>query len=355
MIDCIIVGQGLAGTVLAHTFNKEGKKILIVEEGSSDAASGVAAGIYNPVTGKRMVKTWKANAIFPYLKGFYKEMEVLLGEKFLYELPIYKPFGSIEEQNHWISQSSFSDVEDLVNTSVPDFKYEKFINNKFGGFETLMSGYVDVVKMISLYRAFLIKNNSYTKKKFNFLDITFNEDHVEWNGVKSKKIIFCEGYKTTYNPYFKWLPFVLAKGELLTVKMEGVDTESIINKGVFILPMGQSVYKVGATYQWDYKDNNISESARDEITQKLDALVKVPYKIIKQESGIRPTVKDRRPILGLHPQFKTLGIFNGLGTKGVSLAPFFASMLYDFLEKGENLDPEVDIKRFIPLYYSLKE
>jgi glycine/D-amino acid oxidase-like deaminating enzyme len=355
MIDYIIVGQGLAGTVLAHVFKKEGREVIIAEEESRDAASSVAAGIYNPVTGKRMVKTWKANILFPFLEKFYKDMELLLNEQFLYDLPIYKPFGSIEEQNHWISQSAFADVEDLVNTSISASKYDQFIHNKYGGFETLRSGFLDVAKLISLYRSYAIKNGFYVKKKFQFTDMTFKDGYVEWNGIKSKRLIFCEGYKATFNPYFKWLPFVLAKGELLTVKTRDEGPDAIINKGVFMLPQGKNVYKVGATYQWDYKDNAISEAAKQELTQKLDLLIKVPYEVTRQESGIRPTVKDRRPILGLHPQFKTLGIFNGLGTKGVSLAPYFAKMLCDFLEKGEDLEPEVNIERFIPLYYSLKE
>jgi glycine/D-amino acid oxidase-like deaminating enzyme len=355
MIDYIIVGQGLAGTVLSYALQKEGRKVIVAEAESADGASKVAAGIYNPVTGKRMVKTWKANDLFHFLEKFYKEMERSLGEKFLYELPIYKPFGSIEEQNHWVSQSSFADIEDLVNTAVPVSKYEKFINNKHSGFETLRSGYLDLWKMISLYKLFLIEKDLYLKKKFNAVDMVFHEECVEWNGIRAKKIIFCEGYKATENPYFKWLPFVLAKGELLTVKMEGPKPDAIINKGVFILPLGNNTYKVGATYQWDYKDNDISESAREELIQKLELLLKVPYQVINQECGIRPTVKDRRPIIGLHPQFKFLGIFNGLGTKGVSLAPYYADMFCRFLEKGENLDREVNIERFIPLYYTLKE
>jgi glycine/D-amino acid oxidase-like deaminating enzyme len=355
MVDYIIVGQGLAGTVLAHALHKEGKTILVAEDESPDAASRVAAGLYNPVTGKRMVKTWKANDLFPFLEMFYKEMEDQLGENFLHELPIYKPFGSIEEQNHWISQTSFADIKDLVDTSVPASKYAQFIDNKYGGFETLRSGYLDVWKMVSLYKLFLIENDLYVKNKFDPLDMVFHEDCVEWNNIKAKKIIFCEGYKATLNPYFNWLPFVLAKGELITVKMDNADINGIINKGVFVIPLGKGEFKVGATYQWDYKDNNISDSAEKELSQKLEMLMKVPFKVIKQECGIRPTVKDRKPFIGLHPQYKFLGIFNGLGTKGVSLAPFYATMFCRFLEYGEELDHDINIDRFIPLYYTLKE
>jgi glycine/D-amino acid oxidase-like deaminating enzyme len=207
--------------------------------------------------------------------------------------------------------------------------------------------------MIALFRLVLTKNEIYIKKKFEYSDIVFYEDYVEWNGIKAKKIIFCEGSQATSNPYFKWLPFVLTKGELLSVKMEGMTVESIINKGVFIMPTANGLHKVGATNLWDFKDNEISSSAKLELTQKLDLITKVPYKVILQETGIRPTVKDRRPLIGLHPEIKTLGIFNGLGTKGVSLAPFYATMFCNFLEKGEDLDREVNIERYIPLYYTL--
>jgi glycine/D-amino acid oxidase-like deaminating enzyme len=355
MYDYIIIGQGLAGTVLSYLLQKNGRKILVAEDESADSASAVAAGIYNPITGKRMVKTWKAGELFPVLENFYREMEKDLKADFLFQQPVYKPFGSIEEQNHWISQTAFADLEDLVNTNVPVERYNDYIHNKYGGFETSRSGYLDVSGMVEAFRRHLIRTDSYIKKSFSSIDLDFKGDHTVWNGISGRKIIFCEGHKATVNPFFKWLPFVLAKGELLTVRIKNFEKKSILNKGVFILPLGDDIYKIGATYVWDFQDNKITEAAREEILLKLDQMIKVPYEVIKQEAGIRPAVKDRRPIIGLHPQFKTLGIFNGLGTKGVSLGPYFAQSFYDFLENNAEIDKEVSIERFKQLYYQLKE
>jgi hypothetical protein len=167
MYDYIIIGQGLAGTVLSYILKKNGKKILVAEDENPDSASAVAAGIYNPITGKRMVKTWKAGVIFPVLEEFYSDMEKDLNTRFLFQHPVYKPFGSIEEQNHWISQTSFADVEDLVNINVPIERYSDFIHNKYGGFETSRSGYLDVSGMISAFKENLIQRDSYIKKSFS--------------------------------------------------------------------------------------------------------------------------------------------------------------------------------------------
>jgi glycine/D-amino acid oxidase-like deaminating enzyme len=355
MYDYIIIGQGLAGTVLSYILQKNGKNILVAEDESPDSASAVAAGIYNPITGKRMVKTWKAAALFPVLEEFYAGMEKDLNTRFLFQHPVYKPFGSIEEQNHWISQTSFADIENLVNINVPIERYSDFIHNKYGGFETFRSGYMDVSVLVSVFRERLIQTDAYIKKSFDSIDLDFKENHVIWDGISAKRIIFCEGHKVIANPFFNWLPFVFAKGELLTLRIKDFEKHTILNKGVFILPVGNDIYKVGSTYVWDYKDNNITEEAKAELTLKLEQMIKVPYEIIKQEAGIRPAVKDRRPLLGLHPQFKTLGIFNGLGTKGVSLAPYFALSFYDFLENHIEIDKEVSIERFKQLYYQLKE
>jgi glycine/D-amino acid oxidase-like deaminating enzyme len=354
MYDYIIIGQGLAGTALSYLLQKNEKKILVAEDEGPDAASAVAAGIYNPITGKRMVKTWKAGELFPMLEDFYSGMQKDLDATFLFKRPVYKPFGSIEEQNHWISQTSFADVEDLVNVDIPIERYSSYIHNKYGGFETFRSGYLDVSGMISLFRKQLIKTESYIKKSFRPIDLEFRNDHIVWNGIQSRRIIFCEGHKVTANPFFNWLPFVPAKGELLTVKIKNFEKDTILNKGIFILPVGDDVYKIGATYVWDFKDSHITAEAKEELTLKLEQLIKVPYEIIKQEAGIRPAVKDRRPILGLHPQYQALGIFNGLGTKGVSLAPYFAQIFYDFLENHAEIDKEASIERFKLLYYQLK-
>lgn len=346
--DYLIVGKGLAGTVLAHTFLRSGKKVLVIDDEPESSSSHVAAGVFNPITGKRMVKSWKAEILFPYLLTFYKSIEEKLGARFLFTIPIYKPFSSIEEQNFWISQTAYKDFDHLLQIET-NSNYNNIIQDASGGYITQNTGYVNLITFLEASKNFFLSKNSYINSVFKAEDLALNENSVSWKGIKAKKVIFCEGFKATNNPYFSGLPFVLAKGEVLTIKIEHFLDEVIFKKGVFILPIGNKEYKVGATYEWNFTHNDITEKAQKELTSKLEELIKSPYSILKQEAGIRPTVKDRRPIIGLHPKLKTLAIFNGLGTKGVSLAPYFANQLFRFLEMGENLENEVNIERFYSL------
>ena len=354
MLDFIIIGQGLAGSVLGYMLLKRGKKTLVADSLQTKSASEVAAGIFNPITGKRMLKTWRADEFFPFMIDFYEGLQKELKGNFLHLRPIYKPFASIQEQNHWIAQSAFADVESFVSASLNLSNYEDYIFNSFGGFQTRQSGNLDVKTMIELCRHYFTEHEAFAQEDFRSIDLQIEEDYVVWKGRKAKQILFCEGSKALQNPFFNWVPFVPAKGEVLTLKVKGLTQDVIFNKAAFIMPFSENTFKAGATYEWDFVNEEPSEMGRQEIERKMDGFLKLPYEVIGHEAAVRPTIKDRRPVIGLHPQYKTLAIFNGLGTKGVSLAPFFASNFCDFLEGTKDLDATVNINRFQKLYYTLQ-
>jgi glycine/D-amino acid oxidase-like deaminating enzyme len=347
MLDFIVVGQGIAGTVLGLELLKRQKKVIIINHSSYKSSSEVAAGIYNPITGKRSVKSWKSDLLFPSLENFYKDNEQLLGSTFLHPMPIYKPFSSVAEQNHCVSTLGME--EGLADISLDVSKYKDFIYDEFGGFKTQCSGYVNVKKLLAEARNHFQGLAIYKETPFQYHDIVIKEHGIFWKGYEAKKILFCEGAHAIKNPFFNWLPFVLTKGELLTISIEHFPEDVIFSKSVFLVPTEKQIYKTGSTYEWQYHDEEVSEKAKKELVTKLEMLVKKPYHIIGQESGLRPTVRDRRPLIGIHPQYPGLGIFNGLGTKGVSLAPYFARCFADFLESGKELEQEVNIQR----HYSL--
>ena len=351
MLDYILVGQGLGGSVLAWTLLKRGRKVLVIDKGEN-FCSTVAGGLYNPVTGRRMVKTWKAASLFPFLKKFYQEAEKELQLNFLHFKSIYKPFSSIEEQNHWISSRATEDDFVKVHLKFPEM--DAFLQNNFGGFETNHSGYVEVSKFLSGIRTYLEKNNSYQLENFDLKDLVIEKDGVGWKNFRAKKVIFCEGFFLKENSLFNWIPFSPVKGETLTVSIDNFPETHIVNKDVFILPLGNSLFKVGGTFDYDLHLKP-TEKGREELSLKLKKLLKIPFSIIDQQVGIRPASKDRRPLIGLHPKYPSLGLFNGLGTKGVSLAPFFANQFAAFMDGEEELDPDVNIQRYYSLYYDLKQ
>lgn len=343
--DYIIAGGGLAGVTLAHQLLRYNKNFILFDEGKN-LTSQVAPGLFNPITGRKMVKTWKANEIFPYLIDFYKKTEALVESEFLYEKTIYRPFLSAEEQNDWIGKSSDPAFNKFIKAVKTKSQYDGRFNDPFGGIELNYSGWLNIPQYLkSSFRYF--ENTGTCKivrERFELSDLIVEEDEVTYKGVKGHKIIFCEGVELKNNHYFNWLPLQLLKGEILEVELP-FESSVIFNRGIFILPV-EKIYKVGATYVHKNVSLSTTDEARQILENKLRGLVQTDYKVVGQRVGIRPTTKDRRPFLGKHPSNNTLYIFNGLGTKGVSLSPYFANHFVEYLEEGKDLMKDININRF---------
>ncbi len=355
-VDYLIVGQGLAGTLLSYHLLKRGSKIKILDAvqlgaAHQQTASYAAAGIFNPVTGRAMVKTWRADELFPYLHACYQELEQLLETQFLYKKNIYRPFSSVREQNEWIPKGDNKEFAPYVEYVSDQPVFEKDAYDEMGGLMLRQSGYVDLPQLVGAYREYLEKQGVFEKHNFseNLLDI--HDDHIQYNGCYARKIIFCDGSAGRANPYFGWLPFRLVKGEVLYIKLS-VQIPVILNRGVFVLPFYNGLYKVGATYEHKDLSSDITQKAKSYLCEKLEALLKLNYEVVGQDAGVRPATKDRRPMIGLHPEYKPLGVFNGFGSKGVSLAPYFARQFAAFLEGEGTLDKAINIDRFIEDYCS---
>jgi len=352
--DIIIIGQGLAGSMLALSLLNEGLDVMVINDVEENNSSRVAAGIVNPITGKRVVKTWLADELFPALHSYYKSMETLLGVQFFYPKMIYKPYDTINEQNYSISKSGPEDYANYMNTSPDNEHYSKFIHNPLGGFEIKEGGYLDTNTFLDAAVDFLQKQNRLINQKINIDDIIIHENSVEIGEYKASKIIFCEGHHVTKNKYFNWLPFAPAKGEVLTIESKEIESENAISKGIFILPNGNNKFRVGATYAWTFDDLKVTTKAKEELTSKLEEIIKVEYDVVEHKAGIRPATKFRKPLIGQHPTHKNLGIFNGFGSKGVTLIPYFALQYVQFLKNNIELSSEVNIEQYLSLYLKSK-
>lgn len=341
--DYLVIGQGIAGSMLSYFLLKKGSKVLVADQFQPSSASNVAAGIVNPLTGRRLVKTWMAGAVFPFADCTYIELEKILNEDFWYRMNIAKIISTPGENDFLNRRKVSADYLDLI--SFPKDS-ELYGFKQPVAFEINGSGYLDMAKLIREYRKMLFEKDILVGVPFHNEEMVVDDERIFWKGYSFKRVIFCDGYKSTENPLFSWVPFVPAKGEVLTIHSTELNIDKIVMKDIFILPLGNGYYKVGATYQWDQLDGNPTLEGRNQLTQKLDAMLDCSYTIINHVGGIRPVVKDRKPCLGIHPVYKCIGIFNGLGTKGASLAPYFASHFADYLEENKPLNKETDVARF---------
>lgn len=349
-LDYIVVGQGIAGSLLAYQLMKADKKVLVLNDETLPTSSAVAGGIFNPITGKNLDKTWLADKIFPYLRTFYTSLEEEFQSNFYHETNLYRPFANQQQRQHFLRLTDEYDLGNYLKIIQPKQSDYEQVSNELGGLYTSSAGWVNVPKMLDCLRDFFKQNESYRAEKVDFTELNINENNVFYKDLAAKRIIFCEGFYSTQNPFFSWIPFNPAKGETLLADVKGYKIKEIINQGFWIIPLGEGKCRFGSTYIWDNLDWQATESGHDLITSKISKFLSPSFKITGQEAGIRPTTKDRRPFMGNHPQHTNVYIFNGLGTKGVSLAPYFAEEMLSFLETNKVLMPEANIERFYSLY-----
>lgn len=346
----IIVGAGLAGTILADTLISRGKTVLLIDEQHIHNASKVAAGLYNPVVFKRLVKSWMADELIPFMDNYYSLNQEKFNSTFYHKKQIVKVFAEENEKAFWLKKMN-EDVGRYLGNTFETKEYNACVNAPLGLAEVLSAGNLDTTVFLNSLHHFFYEKKCMVNEKFDYNDLKITENKVLYRNYTAEKIIFCEGYKSVNNPYFGYLPFKLTKGEVLTIKAPQLadiknSFDKVINKGCFILPVADNLYKAGATYEWNDLTENITEKGKNELIDKLKKILTVPFEVIEHKAGVRPTISDRRPLLGLHPEHKSLAIFNGLGTKGVMLAPYFANHFADFLEQKIVLNKEVDIARF---------
>ena len=314
-----IVGQGLAGTILAHHFLEAGISFEIWDSPETHFNSSQAAGgIFNPVTGRKLEQTWLADELFPYLFDFYPRLEATLGKRFFYPMPLFRPFAN-EEMKSWLLERKDQIHHDYLRWESEGVWVEK-------------AGWVDVTALLRASRDYFVSTGLLVESEF-----------------KGNQAIFCEGFHGQKNPLWASLPFLPAKGELMEIRSNEPSESYILNKNGFILPLGDKQFKVGATYGWKEFTNETTPEALEELTKKLALMGVEEFELVQQKTGIRPATQDRRPFVGFRPEGNA-GIFNGFGSKGVSLSPYFAKQWTDEILGKSIVNAEASIRRFYHLF-----
>ena len=344
MLDYLIIGSGLAGISFSEMALQNGKSILVLDNNSQNS-SKIAAGLYNPVILKRFSEVGQAKAHLLVMNEFFSVLEKKLNSQVDFKMPILRKFFSIEEQNNWFAASDKVNIGPYLSTRLITKKYES-IDSPFGYGEVLQTGYVDTALLLEKYKNYLITNQLFLEESFDYGLLQEETDGIRYKDIQAKHIIFAEGFGMHANPYFQHLPLDGTKGELLIIKAPLLDLDVILNTSLYILPLGNDLFKIGATYNWDDKTALPTEAGKNELVQRIKEIITCDFEIMEHHAGVRPTVKDRKPLIGTYEHHNSIHILNGLGTRGVMLGPAMAKALFENIEYQKPLDRFVDIKRF---------
>lgn len=342
-VDYIIVGQGVVGTWLSYYAQQAGKSFVVVNDSHAPAASKVASGVINPVTGRRIVQTWMIETLLPFALKAYSDLGAKLNKEIVKEAPIVLIHPSEQMQASFDYRLEHENVY-LQKNNVADF--EAFMHAPFGTGQISQSIWIDLNKMIEAWAQTLVLNQQLIDDQFKIEDLKITEYGIEWKGIQAKRILFSDGLNSMQNPYFKGLPFAPNKGEALIVEIKDLPNKAIYKHNLSIVPWKDQLFWVGSNYEWDYEDAKPSNAFRVKMETSLHQLLKIPFTIVDHITGLRPANQERRPFVGMHPSYPALGICNGMGTKGCSLAPYFAHALIDHCEYGTAIHIEASLERF---------
>ena len=344
MIEFLIIGQGICGTWLSYYLQKEKKSFVVIDNNLENSASRIAAGIINPVTGRRIVKTWMIDELFSFLVPAYQNLGerldiTAIGKRSLIDFhPTPQMKIAFDER--------LKENADFLFHPPDQNKYNEIFNYDFGFGEVDPCYIVDLKEIISRWRKQLVLNDQLLEDDFDIKRLVQYENGITYKNIKAEKIIFCDGMSSAQNPFFKNLPFALNKGEVILIEAAGIPTDHIFKKGMMLTSVAENIFWIGSNYLWEFTDDKPTEQFRLQTELLLKNWIKISFKIVEHKASVRPANIERRPFVGFHPWHKNVGILNGMGTKGCSLAPYFAKQLVDHLLYQKEILPEANIKRF---------
>lgn len=346
----LIIGGGLAGRLLSWFLVKKGANVTLVDDPRPDAATRVSAGIIMPVTGRRIVKTANAVNILPFAINFYREMQSLAQHYIFCENNILHLFNSEGNRNDWLARSAETDMQGYLSEALTPSQIHPAIKAPFGG---MMIGHSGMVRSDYLEKTLteqLTVSSHIINANISSAEWAIGNGHVFFRNERFDRMILCQGHAATNQPLTSWIPFKPAKGEILDFLSADLPDDKVIIGSGYVEPLGNGRFRAGSTYEWEQLDTLPTESARAAIIEVIEQTVRCNYTITGHHAGIRPAMIDRRPVIGFHPSHSEVGIFNGLGAKGVMQGPYYANMAAEYFLGGKEPDADVDLRRFLKHY-----
>ncbi|HRH36950.1 MAG TPA: FAD-dependent oxidoreductase [Flavobacteriales bacterium] len=336
--DIIIIGQGLAGTVLSETIADAGLRAMVFDAPLPERASVVAAGIVNPVSLRRTVLSWRASEMLAIAGAFYRDLELELESSIWHPMPMVELFPTAQEAGLWHARMKEKEYAHVLSTDATDDPGIAQLPQPYGHGTIKRCAWLDVPKLLRVHRSRAMANGSLEERKVEPSEVDVRDDGVEVHGRTAPFVVHCAG------PFHQLKGLVPVRGEGLTVKLPGLVLRSMVHRGVFMLPVGHELYRIGSTFVWDNVWSGPTDEGKRALLDRLSRVWDGPVQVVDHWAGVRPAARDRRPILG------SIGprrfVFNGLGSRGALLAPWSAEHLVQHLFPGAPLDTEVNCARF---------
>lgn len=343
MKNILIIGGGIAGCSLAWQLSKKGIRVKLLDK-QENHSSFVAAGMINPIAFRRMNLSWRVDEFLPYAQMFYRRLEDETKQKFCTPLSIRRFFASEQERGYWRQKQDLDEFQDYL-THHSDFDAPIANSNAKWGSALVKKGFrVDSEKFMKTFHHHLITKNILEYTIFNPEE--FNQKDLTYRSIQYDFVVFCCGSDNHLTPYFNDIKIEHTKGQMITVESDEIDEKESWNHKGFLLPIGNKRFKVGATIEREIREMNTTPEGLKELKGVLKNLSRGSFKVIKQIAGIRPTVYDRRPVMGEHPNYKGIYIFNGLGTKGYLMAPLLSKEMAEHILEKKELQRECLASRF---------
>jgi len=339
----LVVGAGLAGSSIALRLLWAKNDVKVVDCGTN-SSTAIAAGMVNPMVFRRMNKSWRLDEFMQYAEPFYKKLEELYKEKLFSPITIRRLFSSQQEKNFWLERQEDANYSSYLNRISPEDEGFDSAKNDFGSGTVNEGFWINAKVFYKSSLDYFRSLNCLLEEHFDYAE--FNPEKASYQGITYDGVIFCVGFKQFEIPFFNNLPVQTTKGQVLTVHSQALPENESLNRKCFVLPIGNQNFKVGATYEWNQTDLNLTPEAKAHLLGNLAVLTDSKVEVVEQQAGIRPTTIDRRPIMGRHAVFSKLYVFNGLGTKGYMMAPLLSQEMTDFILEGKALNAEVRLERF---------
>jgi len=345
--DYLILGQGLAGSLLGWNLMQQGCKVMLIDDTHQSSSSMVAAGLINPLAGRRLVLPPNMEAWLETAAKTYAELEQSSGKRLYHRMNMLRLFQDAGQLRFWERLQQQPAARKFFGKPCAANHCGQAIHAPFGGFIQHHTGYVDLPGLLGYLRHQFIQANALTTGSLDYTDIILESNAVSWQHLHARQLICCEGWRAQHNPWFHWLPFTPDKGEFLTLK-GGKAPDRIINGQHMAVPLATGGLRFGSTHEHQKLDNQPTRDGRQRLLSGLQQLLSngVDFQVTAHQAGVRPATQDRQPLLGTHPEHDNLHIFNGFGAKGTLTIPWHARCFSRYLMQQTPLPEAVDINRF---------